>query len=70
LSDGSPGEPGPAVRLLLLPVLNAIFFIGDALLGLFFFRREDNIPFAYLLWGAGSLTPLLFLAAVAWVLSS
>jgi hypothetical protein len=70
LPDAAPGEPGPAVRLLLLPVISGLFFFSDALLGLFFFRREDRQPLALLVWGAGSLTPLLFLVAVFFLLGA
>jgi hypothetical protein len=70
LPDASPGEPGPAVRLLLLPVISGLFFLSDTLLGLFFYRREDSHSLAYLLWGAGSVTPLLFLVAVFFILQA
>jgi hypothetical protein len=73
----------PAVRLLLLPVINGIFFLIDLFVGLFLFRREEMTSpppgisplasgktLAYLLWGAGSLTPLLFLAAVYFILQN
>jgi len=40
-----PGsDPVPSVRLLLLPVLSAIFFLFDAFLGFFFYRGEVNPP--------------------------
>lgn len=63
-SDGSPGDLVPAVRLLLLPVINSIFYLADLFLGLFFFRRKESQYLAYLLWICGALTPLLFLGAV------
>jgi len=66
--DGRPGDPAPAVRLLLLPVVNAFFVVGDLLAGLFFFRRPNNQHLAYLLWGGGILTPVLFLIAVFFIL--
>ncbi len=68
LPDGSPGEPVPSVRLLLLPVVNTFFVLIDLLMGLFFFRREDSQPFSYLLWSSGALTPFLFLIAVFLIL--
>ena len=68
--DGSPGDLVPAVRLLLLPVINTFIFLGDVFLGLFFFRREDSHFLAYLMWGSGALSPLLFLAAVFFILQS
>ncbi len=40
-----PGSgPVPAVRLLLLPVLSAVFYLFDSFLGLFFYRGEVNPP--------------------------
>lgn len=67
-ADTSPGAPGPAVRLLLLPIINGVFFLADTLIGLFFFRRDDSRPLAYLLWGVGSLTALLFLLGIFFIL--
>jgi len=61
--SGFAGDVVPAVRLLLLPVINTFFVLADLFLGLFFFRREESQPFSYLLWGSGVLTTLLFLAA-------
>jgi hypothetical protein len=66
--DGLSGDAVPAVRLLLLPILNTFFFLSDLFLGLFYFRQEESQPIAYLLWGAGALTPLLFLIAAWFIL--
>lgn len=69
--DGTPGDLVPAVQLLLLPVMEAFFYTGDLLLGLFFYRLDQGPlatyqhPLAYLLWGTGMLTALFFLVAVA-----
>jgi hypothetical protein len=64
LPDGSPGFIVPAVRLMLIPVLNTFFCLVSILLGLLFFRRDESQPLSYLLWGGGILTPLLFMIAV------
>lgn len=61
-------DPIPAVRLMLLPVLNGFFFLADLLLGLFFFRQDERQSLAYLLWGGGTLTALLFLLGMMLVL--
>jgi hypothetical protein len=68
--DGLSGDMAPAARLLLLPILNTFFFLSDLFLGLFYFRREEGEPIAYLLWGAGVLTPLMFLIAVGFMLQA
>jgi hypothetical protein len=57
----------PAVRILLLPVLNFFFYIIDAILGLFFYRRRESRPAAYLIWGSSILTSLLFMGAVYFI---
>ncbi len=65
---GGPGDTVPAVRLLLLPVLNTFFFLADLFLGLYFFRREESQPYAYVVWASAALTALLFLLAVGFIL--
>jgi hypothetical protein len=64
LPSGEPRDAIPAVRLMLLPVLNAIFWMFDFIVGLFLFRREDQRPLAYLLWLTSALASGLFLVAV------
>ena len=57
-------EPAPAERLLLLPILEGIFWLVNLLLGIFLHRRGGDLRLgAYLVWGSGALTGLLFLAA-------
>jgi hypothetical protein len=68
--SGQTSTLAPAVRLVLLPVLNTGFVVIDLLIGLFFFRRENGQSLAYLLWTAGVVTPLLFLLAVAFILAA
>jgi hypothetical protein len=70
LPDGSLQNPVPAVRLLLLPVLNLIFVLADFLGGLYFFRQPKRRRLAYLLWAAGTVASLLFLAAVYFILAA
>jgi Bacterial PH domain len=66
--DGSPVEGVPAVQLLLLPVLNSFFYLAETVLGFFFFRREAEHALAYLLWGCGVLSGVLFLVASFFIL--
>jgi hypothetical protein len=58
------------VRLLLLPVINTFFVLVDLFLGFFFFRRKESLPYSYLLWGMGALTPVLFLMAAFFILQA
>ncbi len=66
--DGSPSDKAPSVYLLLLPVLNSIFYIVSALFGLYLFRAEDRQTLAYLLWGSGLFTAILFMIAVVFII--
>jgi hypothetical protein len=66
--DGSPTEMLPSVYMLLLPVLNGVFFLANALLGMYLFRSDEQRTLAYLLWGSGLLTAFLFLIAVIFVI--
>ncbi len=64
--SGVSGSDIPTIsptQLRLLPLVNALFFLGNFLLGLFFFRRPQSQPLAFLLWGTSILTSLLFLVA-------
>lgn len=65
---GVPHEPIPAVQLLLLPVLAALIWSLDMLLGLYFYRNPKQRPVAYLLWTSCALAPLLLLGALFFIL--
>lgn len=67
-SAGAARDLVPSIRLLLLPVLNAFFFLVDLLAGLYFYRNQANRYLAYLVWIGGVFTPLLFLLAVHFIL--
>jgi len=69
-SEGPSGDLVPAVQLLLLPTLNTFFVIGDFFLGLYYFRWPERQAISYIIWGAGALTPLLFLIAVWFILGA
>lgn len=60
---GQPLEPGPPAALLLLPVLAIFAFVADLVGGLFFYRREDQRPVAYLLWAGSVITPVMLILA-------
>ena len=67
---GEPGDPIPAVRLMLLPVLSWSFYLINLFLGLFFYRNEESHYLAYMVWVIGALMPLLFLVGVIFILQS
>jgi hypothetical protein len=55
--------------------LNGVFLLLDILGGMFFFRRaevydtETSRTLAYLLWGSGVLTGILFLLGMFFIVS-
>ena len=68
LNTGEPRSPIPSIRLMLLPVLNGFTYVINLLSGIFIFRKEENQPYAYLLWGASGIVALLFLLSMVYIL--
>lgn len=66
--NGEPLAPSAPQSLLLLPTLAAMALAGNILLGLYFYRKVDRHPAAYLLWTSGIITPLLLIVAVLIIL--
>ena len=64
----APREPVAAAQLFLLPVVNLLFFSANFVLAMFFFRRSQQHPLPYILWGSSALTAALFLGAVLLIL--
>lgn len=62
--SGSPFPPGPPERLMLLPVIAIFMFLVDLLVGLYFYRWDDQRGVSYLLWLSSPITPLLLMIAV------
>ena len=58
----------PGIQLMLLPMMNIVFFAADLVLGLYFYRHEETRPLAYLVWGCSVLASLLLLGAVFFIL--
>jgi hypothetical protein len=67
---GEPYDPLPGIQLMLLPVLNFFAYLLNSSLGIFFYRRDENHPWAYLLWSASILVSSLFLVAVFFILKT
>lgn len=68
--SGAAVEFAPAVRLLLLPIINSAFFVADLALGMFLYRRVELRPLSYLLWATSLVASLLFGVAVIVILRS
>ncbi|MCB2213887.1 PH domain-containing protein [bacterium] len=56
------GETAPSERLLLLPVLAGLLWLVDLVIGIFAYRRGDDMQLAaYFLWGTSAITGVLLL---------
>lgn len=66
---GNLADAVPSVQVFLLVLINGFFYLADVLLGLFFFRRQGEQVIAYILWGTGVVTSVLFLIALVSIIS-
>lgn len=74
-------DPSPPTQLLLLPILNSVFYLVNTLAGIFLYRRSilqgggasDNptarhgILYAYFLWGSSLISGVIFLFAISFL---
>jgi len=65
---GEPRNPLPGLRMMILPLLNTIFWVFNFFIGLLLSRQEEHLPLAYLLWGSSALVSGLFLVATFFIL--
>jgi hypothetical protein len=68
--SGAPLEAVPSVRLIMLPLLSASLFVVGLFAGLFFYREEKQRPLAVIVWASSTLTSLLFLLAVLFIVTT
>jgi hypothetical protein len=67
---GAPLEPAPSIRLILLPLLSGLLFIAGWGMGLYFYRWDMQRMLANIIWISGTLTALLFLIAVWFIVTA
>ena len=67
---GTPLEPVPSIRLILLPLLSASLFMAGVIAGLFFYRDEKYRPLAMIVWASSAFSSLLFLLAVLFIVTT
>lgn len=67
---GRPLEPVAGAQLILLPVLSALLFLTGLGLGLFFFRKPELRVLSLAIWASGTISTLLFLIAVFFILNT
>jgi hypothetical protein len=69
-AEGQPLPPVSPVQLFLLPSLNILLIVGSYLVSIWFYRQKENHPFITVLWSSTTLTALLFLIAVLFILGA
>ncbi len=67
---GAPLEPAPSIRLILLPLLSGLLFIAGWGMGLYFYRWDMQRMLANIIWISGTLSALLFLIAVLFIVTT
>lgn len=63
-------ETVPATQLILLPMASILLFLLGWGAGLNFFRWEKQQPLAFVVWGFNTLSAVLFLLAVFFILNT
>jgi len=60
----------PSTQLILLPVASLVLFIGGWLAGLYFYRWDKERVLAFVVWASSTLTGLLFLIAMMFIVTT
>lgn len=63
-------ESVPSTQLIVLPVVSLLLFVGGWLAGLYFFRWEKERALAFMVWASSTLTSLLFLIAMMFIVTT
>jgi len=66
----TPQAPIAGTQLILLPLLSALSFIVGWLAGLFFYRRPDQRILALTVWTSSTLSSVVFLLAVFFIVNT
>jgi len=67
---GTPEVASSSIRLILLPLISALLFVVGLLTGLYFYRWERQRPLAFIVWGSSTISALIFLLAVLFLVTA
>lgn len=67
---GSALETVPSAQLIVFPVASLLLSIGGWIAGLYFFRWDRERVLAFIVWGSSTLSSLLFLLAVLFIITT
>ena len=60
----------PSAQLIIFPVASLLLSVAGWIAGLYFYRGERERILAFILWGSGTFTSLLFLLAVLFIVTT
>lgn len=63
-------ESVPSSQLIIFPVASLLLSVAGWIAGLYFYRWERERTLAFIVWGSGALTSLLFLLAVLFIITT
>ena len=69
-SLGITNETAASSQLILLPLISAFMYVVGIIAGLYFYRWEPQRPLAFILWVSSTLSALLFLVAVLFLVTT
>jgi len=67
---GAPDKVVPSSQLILLPLISGFMYVAGLIAGLYFFRWEANRPLAYVVWIGGTVSAVLLLLAVLFLVTA
>jgi len=67
---GSALETVPSSQLIIFPVASLLLSAAGWIAGLYFYRWEKERVLAFIVWGSSTLTSLLFLLAVLFIITT
>ncbi len=69
-TQGNVPEAVPSTQLILLPSASFILFVAGWLAGLYFYRWDKERVLALIVWTSSTLTSLLFLVAIFFIVTT
>jgi len=60
----------PSIQLIIIPIISVLLYFTGFIAGLYFFRWAEYKNLAFILWGAGAFSSLLFLISTMVLLNS
>jgi Bacterial PH domain len=67
---GSTLETVPSSQLIIFPVASLLLSVAGWIAGLYFYRWDKERILAFIVWGSSTLTSLLFLLAVLFIITT